>query len=395
MTNNNIPHYDYIIVGSGAAGLSLLCYLLKEPATKYKQILLLDRSAKQSNDRTWCFWQKESSPFEEIVSMAWDQLYFQTKEMTKALQIAPYQYKMIKSLDFYQHCFKLIGRHENVTFEQTSISKVEDNLVYTTGQTYQAEYIFNSVFYDIKRNEDTLHFLQHFAGWYIETPTPNFDVDKPMLMDFNIEQKHDCSFVYVFPLSETVALVEYTLFSEQELTVEEYQIALKDYVQNVLKIEDYTIIEKEAGVIPMTGGFIAKRLSPHIINIGTAGGNSKPSTGYTFSFIQKYCAAIVNNLANKRDPLHKIERHFSKFLLYDLILLRVLQRKQVLAWEVFQCLFEKLPANLVLRFLDEETNLWEDIRVMNSVQKWPFIKAAFHEVTQLVTKRSVLQQQPS
>jgi lycopene beta-cyclase len=71
-------------------------------------------------------------------------------------------------------------------------------------------------------------------------------------MDFRTIQREGTSFVYVMPFSATEALVEYTLFSKSLLEDGDYDVALKDYVHNVLGLLDYEILEKEFGVIPMT-----------------------------------------------------------------------------------------------------------------------------------------------
>jgi lycopene beta-cyclase len=56
-----------------------------------------------------------------------------------------------------------------------------------------------------------------------------------------------------------------------------------------LKIEDYEIIHKEFGVIPMSLGSLSK--SPNSekrnINMGNSGRFTKASSGYTFQFIKK------------------------------------------------------------------------------------------------------------
>ena len=59
--------YDYIIAGSGCAGLSLLHKILQTPSLQNKSILVIDKDQKKSNDRTWCFWEKNPGPFESIV----------------------------------------------------------------------------------------------------------------------------------------------------------------------------------------------------------------------------------------------------------------------------------------------------------------------------------------
>ena len=59
--------YDYIIAGSGCAGLSLLYRMLLEPELSNKEILIIDRETKSKDDRTWCFWEKSPDIFESVV----------------------------------------------------------------------------------------------------------------------------------------------------------------------------------------------------------------------------------------------------------------------------------------------------------------------------------------
>ena len=44
--------YDFIIAGSGCAGLSLLYKILLEPTLQNKSILIIDKDIKNTNDRT-------------------------------------------------------------------------------------------------------------------------------------------------------------------------------------------------------------------------------------------------------------------------------------------------------------------------------------------------------
>ena len=70
--------YDYIISGSGCAGLSLLYRLLKDPTLNTKKILVIDKTEKKINDRTWCYWEKGKGLFESIVTHEWQELEFLT-----------------------------------------------------------------------------------------------------------------------------------------------------------------------------------------------------------------------------------------------------------------------------------------------------------------------------
>ena len=79
-----------------------------------KKILLLDKEPKTKNDRTWCFWERENGFFEEVVYRKWDSISFLSNEYSSLMNIAPYQYKMIRGIDFYQYCFKEIAKHTNI-----------------------------------------------------------------------------------------------------------------------------------------------------------------------------------------------------------------------------------------------------------------------------------------
>jgi lycopene beta-cyclase len=373
--------FDYIIAGAGASGLSLALYMLEEPALKNKQILILDKHSKNSNDRTWCFWQKETSPFDQILHASWNELYFHSPVFSKVLEIQPYHYKMLRSRDFYGFCFGKIKESKNITFVQEEIQEIKDDgTVICESQTFKGSFVFNSAFVAIPKTEGKHHLLQHFKGWFIKSEKPVFDPNRPVLMDFRIDQKGDCRFMYVLPKNEYQALVEYTIFSANLLQEEEYESALEKYCLEELKLESYEIEETEYGVIPMTNEPIPKTQGGRVINIGTAGGHTKASTGYTFAFIQKKCRKIASNLAENKLPLEGLDSKFDKYLLYDSIFLRVLSEKNFPAWRVFSELFEKLPPKTVFDFLDENTDLLTDIRVMNSTHIPTFLQAALKEI---------------
>lgn len=116
----------------------------------------------------------------------------------------------------------------------------------------------------------------------------------------------------------------------------------------------------------------------HIVRIGTSGGYTKPSTGYTFQRTQQYLRELVNMLVATGRP----ERRKSWFTkpfkgLLDSVLLNVLQYKRHPADDIFTRLYERNPPARIFRFLDEDTNLWEDLRIMSTVPLGPFTVGAF------------------
>ena len=95
--------YDYIIIGAGASGLLLADAMLNDSFFDNKKILLLDKDAKNTNDRTWCFWEEGNGQFEAIIHKRWSSIHFQGEDVLKRTDINPYSYKMIRSIDFYKY----------------------------------------------------------------------------------------------------------------------------------------------------------------------------------------------------------------------------------------------------------------------------------------------------
>ena len=358
--------------------------LLQEPALHHKKILLLDRSPKNKNDRTWCFWEKENGLFEPIVHHHWQSIQFKSPQFSSTLDITPYTYKMIRGIDFYDHVMQFVAGFSNVEFKYENVQSIssENNqaMVITDQQTYTADYIFNSILFEKPASVKGKHYLQqHFKGWMIETKEPIFDPAIATFMDFTIEQKNGTEFMYVLPISSTKALVEYTLFTEDLLPQEEYSAALKEYIRSTLKINDYTIEQEEFGIIPMTNHRFAKH-DRNIVNIGIAGGAAKGSSGYAFQFIQKRTKTIVQSLLRSNHPFTNTSMAEKKFYFYDSILLNVLIRKRIKGDKIFSDIFSKVqPAN-ILRFLDNETDLLQDLQIISSLPTAPFLSAALEEM---------------
>ena len=196
-------------------------------------------------------------------------------------------------------------------------------------------------------------------------------------MDFRVGQEHGTSFIYIMPFAENRALVEYTLFSGALLPKEEYDAALRNYITNHLRTSDFSISGHEFGVIPMTNyNFPTHR--GNIINIGTAGGQTKPSSGYTFQFIQKHSARIVEKLAAGQHPT--VTENKKRFRFYDSTLLDILTNKTVPGKDIFTTLFKKNKPQQVLRFLDNESTLGDEFRIISSLPTWPFLQAAFKQI---------------
>ena len=374
--------YDYIIAGAGCAGLSVAMHLIHSGKFRDKNILLVDQHPKQSNDRTWCFWQTGKSLFEPIVYKQWQKLFFYGEAFTKQLNIEPYKYKMIRGIDFYDFCLEEINRQPNFTVRFDKVEHVFSSDITTgimlNGNAIHAEYIFNSILFQKPQlSENEYWLLQHFKGWIIETENNVFEPEVATLMDFRIDQQWGTAFCYVLPFTKNRALVEYTVFSPQVLPKEQYDVGLKNYLEQLLQLGSYKIIDEEFGVIPMTN-FEFDAGQNNIINIGTAGGQTKGSSGYTFNFIQKHSNELVQQLMRGKHP--SLKTGSRRFSFYDSVLLNILYKNTLPGKLVFTRLFQKNQTSKVLRFLDNETSVADELKIISTLPTWPFTKAALQQI---------------
>jgi lycopene beta-cyclase len=290
---------------------------------------------------------------------------------------------MIRGIDFYTYCLTALrtdARFEILTEDIKNIG-TENDLAFleTKNNRFIAEQLFNSVFRNTQNNHKHLNYLQHFKGWMIEVAEDTFDPNLPLFMDFDIEQDNDCRFVYSLPISKTKALVEYTGFSKKGLEDNLYDLQLKKYIETKLTQKPYTIVDVEKGTIPMYESLFVNLYGERVINIGTAGGYSKPSTGYTFYFIQQNIQSLVAQLEKRKDKLHAPKRS-NKYALYDNIFLDVIDQKKIEARSIFSDLFQKNDVQDLLAFLNEESSLLQDLRIMNSLPKTIFAGSAIKKL---------------
>jgi lycopene beta-cyclase len=413
--SNNVPHAsrfqrlnmtksDLIIAGSGLSGLTLALECAGRPYFLDKKIILIDRDDKSRNDRTWCFWAKDSEPLPPIEHKIWDNCQFFGKDLEKVLDIAPYRYHMIRGLDYYNWAKKELARHPNIQSVQANILDMdaENGLVKTDAGDFQGEWVFNSARFNADgqthavdgtrwkgpelpfpvSNPGSNHtfLLQHFKGFIIESPTPVFNPESVTFMDYRIEQYDETRFVYVLPFSATRALVEFTVFSPSLCPPEVYDTELSRYIKEILKIQDFSIEEEEFGVIPMTDLPLSPQGGRKVINIGTAGGFVKASSGYAFLRTQRKIRAFVDAWEETGSPNPKVLQSSRMFRAFDSIMLRVLRENLVPGKDFFSLLFKKLPAPLVLRFLDEDASFTDIFRVLNTPPTWPFLKTAIRQI---------------
>ncbi|WP_324673369.1 lycopene cyclase family protein [Hymenobacter sp. GOD-10R] len=375
--------FDYLIVGGGAAGLSLAYAIAQEPRLQHKRILLIEPQAKNQNDRTWSFWTDEPTPFDGIVAYEWSKLAFRSPGYEQVFAMKQHRYKMIRGLDFYQFVHAALQAAPQVTRVTGTVESLENTAAgvsaHTSAGHFTARYAFDSRPPRLEKDLAKYRYLlQHFVGWEVETDHDVFDSTTVEFMDFRGEQHQEARFIYVLPFTSRRALVEYTLFSAEVLPTAEYEAALRSYLSETLGVQQFRIEAVEQGAIPMIDHPLPARVGQHIINLGTRAGRAKPSTGYAFRRIQAHTQRLVAALAATGHPSEDLTGDKWQFGLFDTLLLDIMQRKGESTRAIFAQLFQKNPLERILFFLDERTSWLDNLRVMNSVTPWPFLRSIGH-----------------
>jgi lycopene beta-cyclase len=377
--------FDIAILGGGLAGLSLALRFASGPLSN-RRILIVDPEPKDRNDRTWCFWVKEPTPFDSLCRMRWDRLHFVDSTTERIFDAVPYHYSMLRGLDFYRYAQAELARLPCLIHLLGEAVDLQDELEAASfsvnGERLSASWVFDSRykvedFFQGSPHEPLV--LQHFLGWEVEAEKPVFNPAVATLFDLRAPQPAGLGFFYILPYSPHRALVEYTQFSQRRLEAEAYRQALKAYLADTFQAGPYNILEEETGVIPMTARQMPRRMGQRILAIGTRGGRVKPSSGFAFTRIQKDSEAIVASLLRNGHPFD-IRPDPARFRLYDAMLLDVLIHSPAYARSTFLALFTRNPARRLLTFLNEESTFSEDLGLMASVPVRPFLRALLRQI---------------
>ncbi len=376
--------YDYAIIGAGGAGIQLALAMMSDNFFSDKEILIVEKESKSENDRTWCFWEAGTGKWDDLLHHSWHKGSFHSSAIHQPLAMESYRYKMLRSIDFYNHGKDRISSAANFHWMGDSIEQVSagaPSVLQGREAKYQAKHVFDSRidanFYEHKDSHTRL--LQHFKGWMIETEEDFFDPEEFVMMDFRLKWKNSTSFNYVLPTSRRKAMVEFTLFTEELINDGDYDKILHQYFTAYLQLKKYKVTEVEQGVIPMSDFPFHKQHQKHLTKIGTAGGWVRPSSGYFFKNTERYCQQVIDNLKAGRLPSKGVAQN--RFRFYDSLLLDILKNKNEMGEELFSSMFGKNSATQIFKFLDEETNIMEDLRIFSTFRSAPFLKALWRRLS--------------
>ncbi|MBO4209755.1 lycopene cyclase family protein [Micromonospora echinofusca] len=378
--NSGPVDVDLALVGGGGAA-SLVLAALDRHGVDGLRIAVVDPVHRRGQDRTWAFWDRPGNDLDPLLSASWRQVEVTTGTGRRVLDLSPLRYAMLRSAPVYARAAEAERRLgvRRVSAGVRSLDDDGDRVVIgcagPDGGPLRASWVLDSRPCPPVRPGRTT-WLQHFRGWWVESDRPAFDPDRAVLMDFRTPQPaRGVSFGYVLPVDDRYALIEYTEFSPTLLSGRQYDEALGRY-RDLLGLDParLRVREVENGVIPMTDAPFARRPSPRVVRLGTAGGATRPSTGFTFAAMYRQADQVARALAEGRAPV-PAPAYPGRHRWMDAVALRALDRGLVGGPEFFARLFDRNPAERVLRFLDGATTPAEDLAVMRSTSLLPMVAA--------------------
>jgi lycopene beta-cyclase len=370
---------DIIICGGGCSSMLLLFNLQFNSKFKSLKILVIEKE-EQQQQKTWCFWHKGNHPLQHLISSSWHNIQFTAENFTTKQEIHPYIYSSIKGEDFYQYFLnQFIPQFSNITIIRDEVIHIEKKSSQLSKVVCKNDhYISSTVYSSIIENEfreAPIFLWQHFKGWHIKTEDKIFDENAMTIMDFSNCLPNSFDFVYILPYSSNEALIEVTAFSSEIWDETVYLEQLNKHISNKLNGAKYQINSIEQGKIPMAYYNHTALGKAGEILIGSAAGKIKASSGYGFEKMQIDAARLANNYYTNN--LQKVSDP-KRFKFYDRLLLKIILEKPEEAVSIFGKLFKKIPIPMILKFLYEETTLYEETLIFKKLPAIPFIKRIFN-----------------
>jgi lycopene beta-cyclase len=290
-------------------------------------------------------------------------------------------YVRIPSDRFYHEALQKLSSCPQATLLQgvsvDSIESKSDHAIIrlSDGQNIAAAWAFDSR----PPQDSSAPWRQIFRGLELHSPEANLDTATVRLMDFQSAGPDGIRFFYVLPLDQHTALVEDTWLVPNGKTPQFSEEAILTYAQKNLSPASWQIRHREEGNLPMgllPSANSAVKNSQRNIPWGTPAGAVRASSGYAFSRIQRASESMAHHWSQHQCARPAIA-HESKLLAWmDRVFLRVMERHPERVPEFFFRMFDQVPPDALVRFLESEPRTADIFRVMRSLPAAPFLAAA-------------------
>ena len=376
------PEVDLLIVGGGCAGLSLAMHLAQHPQ-RAPNTLILEQRQHYENDKTWCFWGDDETPFATLAAHQWRAVKVSHAGRVARLDCSATAYRMLASEQFYAAAVTaLFGAPKLQLQMQTSLLS---EAKFKAGRWhFQSTHgpLSAAMVVDTRPVAPSASagavLWQSFYGHEIDCSEPVFEPGCVELMDFSSASSARVAFSYVLPMSPTRALVEFTVFAPQPFSAAALSAELNAAVAQRVKGAAFTLRRSEQGVLPM-GLTQPKALAGQpeqastYVRAGLFAGAARPATGYAFQRIQRWAADCAAQLAGGGPPIgHRPDAGLLAWM--DNLFLQLIQRRPELAPSLFVDLFARVGSPRLIRFLSDRGRLADYAAMILALPCRPFVQ---------------------
>ncbi len=373
---------DVVIIGAGAAGLSLLLALDEQQYTG--TVKVLEQRSGPQNDRIWSFWHSNAVPsyIESIISHKWSTWSLMTEQGHYSMEHCFYQYCSVRSEQLSALAAERTSRQANfdIVFDCdiASVNVEDDGFIITTAnETLLARQVIDTRPPALSSKHQGL--LQCFYGEEIRLDAGVFEPSTVKLMDQLRSSALGIEFVYVLPFSANHALVEFTCFSIDIIDKQTLKKRFAQIIKTIVKQHDYEVVRIEHAVLPMYSIDQNRHNSQRdLIYGGIAGGAMRTATGYSFLSLQRWAKKCASALTQRTKldatALAPINSLYQKM---DAIMLTVLRTDMKIGVTIFERLFRRVKAERFARFMTEQATFFDILSVIWVMPKWVFLRAAF------------------
>ena len=390
-----------VIIGGGCAGLSLAVHLCDAGVDRSIVIVEPRRLDDYYNDRTWCGFSTRPHRFDHLARHRWASWRFFTETACASHHAKVCQYQQIAASDFYAHCLsrlaqdariEVLSGHSVVAVRGSQVEMIDRDGV---GRSVVAGHIFDSrppTLSEVAGGPDDTLLWQQFVGLEVETDLDAFDPSSATMMDFRTPQRGAIHFIYVLPTTSRTALVEATGFVTRPGDYDTLRDDAARYLRDILGLGAWRLSRREQGAIAMTTALLPALVAPAHINpyvtpIGIGAGAAKPSTGYAFAAIQEHSERLARAVAQNR-PLRSLVPGRTVSRKLDQIFLEYLARNPSRAPGLFLRIAAGTNADRFARFMMNHGSIVDDLAVIASMPKMPFITQALRSHRLLIHPRA-------
>lgn len=373
-----------VIAGAGCSGLAMADALDRAlPADT--TLTVVDPALDHAPPKTWSFWGPVPPRLAPLISKTWHRARISFPGWSRVDPLNTNAYHRVEGAAYHAHFRARLEASPRVRLVHGSVERIDhgpddscdaDQIgadVLVNGEVIPARWVFQSCRRPVETRPGRSALLQHFGGWEIETEHDVFDPQTFTLMDFDLGQVGATTFRYLLPLTPRRALIEHTVFSRDAVERESYDVAVQQWIDaNVAG--PVRVVRREYGAIPMTDAEFPQQTGTSVFNLGTAGGMTKPTTGYTFTRIQAQVQHLTRTLVETGRP-EPLPRTPGRFAFYDSLLLRILEQRPELGRPIFEHLFRRNRVDGVLTFLGERTRLHQELKILSTLPLAPFLGA--------------------